>query len=630
MIVKLKIEIKNMKKIVSLLLLTVMALSFSNCSEDAYDSRYVDPSKVTEANVPGLFTGVLMRCLDYSNYGYFRFFAVDSQFTGKYAQTFGNAGGYAPGYEGYVNSLMNSVYFAMSDYVKMLDMLSAMNQETQEVYKAYRYGAMVHLYDFFLASVDMYGDLPFSEACKLPITSDIIASQAPYDKAEDIYSTILDELKIAGEEFSDLLLTQQKHKNWNQNDVLNKGDYKKWQLYANSLRLRAAVRAAQHGPITAKAQSVIKEILENPDKYPVLETNSTDEMPFLRNDHDGSLNFEGGGGLGDWVQCRYASAAIVDRMLSGGNWRKDAAGNHIAGTGSFVPGTDDPRILLLYTMCKQGVRKADGTWTGINTRYNYTTIVSDKYPSPTAALSEKKWNDSIYFSGVDMGEIANDPNYYDPVSTSEIIEGGFFWQNKNFEHVQMTASEVLFCKAEAYQRGWGVAKNEAKAKEAFVDGVKKSIELYYHWNEVNNNASTELLKTDDTFKDEILNDATITAFAEARWNSSINPSMPYGQSGESDPHVEAILTQKYLHWSVFMSRQAWAQVRRTGIPKLVFPKKPSDPEYAPDRWLYQASERYYNPNYPAEYDQYDTKLFWADPRGMRRSTYSGGVWSDQY
>jgi hypothetical protein len=587
-----------------------MAFSFSNCSDEDFELKYRDPSTIAEPTIPGLFTGVLRRCLDYSSYGYFRFFAVDRQFFGNFSQTWGFTGSYEPGFSGYVNSLMGSYYFAMTDYIKLLSIYDAMDEDERIKYDPFRYGAMVHLYDYLLSTVDMYGDIPFSKASTLMLTGDIVSSYASYDKAEDIYSTVLDDLKKAADVFINLAAAPGTiHQGFAAYDFLNTGNALKWALYANSLRLRAAIRCAQHGPITAKAQDVIKEILENPARYPILETNELDEMIFLKNDHSDELNWEGGGGLGEWSNGKAASGAMVNRMLSNGNWRKtvvDGKDVRVPNTGRYVPGTDDPRILLLYYM-RNGERLSTSQFSANDLALDQTGL----------------WQDSLCFVGIDMSIYRPDPSYYDNVYTSEIMSGGFFWQNKNFEHVQMTASEALLHKAEAYQRGWGVAKNEVKAKEAFVEGVKKSIELYYHWNEVNNNTTTAAV--------EIPSAAEVEAFAEARWDTSVNPDFPYGTSGEPDVHVDAILTQKFLHWGIFFSRQGWAQIRRTGVPKLIYPQASGSVNWAPDRWRYDESERYYNPYYPgADSDTYFNKLFWADPRGMRHSVYNNGVWTDQY
>ncbi|WP_291562461.1 hypothetical protein [Bacteroides sp.] len=70
------------------------------------------------------------------------------------------------------------------------------------------------------------------------------------------------------------------------------------------------------------------------------------DTPFIVNQESGQLNFTAGQGLGDWVTNRQASGAVIDRMLSNGNYDMDDNDNQ--NTGLYVKGTDDPRILLYY------------------------------------------------------------------------------------------------------------------------------------------------------------------------------------------------------------------------------------------------------------------------------------------
>ena len=48
--------------------------------------------------------------------------------------------------------------------------------------KAFMLAAKVQLYDFFAATVDIFGDMPFSKACTLPLTNDVNGSYAPTTK----------------------------------------------------------------------------------------------------------------------------------------------------------------------------------------------------------------------------------------------------------------------------------------------------------------------------------------------------------------------------------------------------------------------------------------------------------------
>lgn len=88
-------------KILSLVSLGAFLLTTSGCTDYDFDSKYEDPSKVTQVTISNLMVGVFQKVKDYDVYEYNRFFGFDSQFTGKYAQTFGYSNTtdmYTPGY----------------------------------------------------------------------------------------------------------------------------------------------------------------------------------------------------------------------------------------------------------------------------------------------------------------------------------------------------------------------------------------------------------------------------------------------------------------------------------------------------------------------------------------------------
>ena len=89
----------------------------------------------------------------------------------------------------------DNLYSALMQYRKMESLYNEENDNQKAQDEAFMLAAKVQLYDFFAATVDIFGDMPFSKACTLPLTNDVNGSYAPYDKAEDIYKTILDELK---------------------------------------------------------------------------------------------------------------------------------------------------------------------------------------------------------------------------------------------------------------------------------------------------------------------------------------------------------------------------------------------------------------------------------------------------
>lgn len=91
---------------------------------------------------------------------------------------------------------------------------------------------------------DLYGDVPYSEALK-----GAEKTTPAYDTQKDVYAGILKDLsdgqaKLGGEgDFSD-------------GDLLYANDFTKWKKFANSLRMRFAMRLSEVDPTTARTQFV--------------------------------------------------------------------------------------------------------------------------------------------------------------------------------------------------------------------------------------------------------------------------------------------------------------------------------------------------------------------------------------
>ena len=556
-----------MKKLSISLALGVL-LTLGACSEYDFDSKYEDPSKVTTVSISNLMVGVFQRVKDYDLYEYNRFFGFDSQFVGKYAQTFGytySSSMYTPGYTPFIDSQWDNLYSALTQLRKLESLYNEESTGQQEQDEAFLLAARLQVYDFFAATVDVFGDMPFSKACTLPLTNDVQQSYAPYDKAEDIYRTILSELKEMAPRFRTIPVPR----NFSTQDFINWGDMDKWERYANSLRLRLAMRVASQGELAEEGRAIIKEILENPTEYPLIEEQANNV--FITNQKSGQLNFTAGSGLGDWVTNRLASGPVIDRMLSHGNYNMESSDPL---TGTYVEGTDDPRILLYYNPVKIVNRNTGQT---DEHRYLGTDVsVSDE-------LTE-------YYNSQAEDELITTNKGF-----SQITQNGFFWQNDKFDMLIMASPEIHFIKAEAYAMGYGVAQDMTRAEEEFKTAVSQSIRLWYYYDSIGTGENTR--------RYEAPTDEAIAAFANARWKSS-----------DYTDKLDAIITQKWVHFAFLVSREAWSDLRRTGYPSgLVFPEVAGTIPNVPNRWRYPTTEVNYNPYYKdvqAE-DTYYTKLFWA-------------------
>lgn len=90
---------------------------------------------------------------------------------------------------------------------------------------------------------DIYGDIPYSEALQAP------AITAPkYDAQQDVYAGMLDKLAAAAAEIDRGVTSA----SFAQGDLIYRGNMEKWYRFANSLRMRMAMRIADAAPQLAR------------------------------------------------------------------------------------------------------------------------------------------------------------------------------------------------------------------------------------------------------------------------------------------------------------------------------------------------------------------------------------------
>jgi hypothetical protein len=586
-----------MKKIIiSATILLACIFIFSRCNEDAYTDKYTDPNKVTDLLMDKLMVGMFDKCNDWAHMGYGRYYSFDNLYLSNFTQSFGRPYAptmYHPGWSDDGGGKYGSLFGALGIFKKIETMYNEMPEAEKTGYEAYYLASKIHLYAFLLAILDTYGDLPFTEGGRVAATGDLSLTNAHFDHAEDLYKLIIDELKTTGTRIANAL----KPKDFTESqDFINKADFGKWQKYANSIRLRAATRVASQGVLAEFGRAAIKEILENPDTYPIVE--EFDDNIMLENVPGGKNEENGGRGLddGDGSSNR-ASDDLVSRLLS--NY------DRATWSGTYQDGIDDPRIAILYDLAV----KEPGLLIG--------------YPSYVDADGRTQTE-----RGVAVPTVFRGATYEMPQTTMEsytvgakgislVRHNGFFYRNANFDHQVYTSPESWFIKAEAYLNGWATG-GEAKAKEAFKEGVKQSIKFYLHYHTTKAYADDAKgidgkgrrgWVVDPTEPD----DDWLDAFAEARWEAPINNIHPYVDK------LDAIITQKYINYSILYVREAWSDIRRTGYPSGLYFPTVSDATVpnVPVRLRYPVGERDYNKNFSDvdrpgfNADNYSTKLFWA-------------------
>lgn len=213
------------------------SLGVMSCSETDFEDNYYDPEKSVTASVEKLYTGLLYNNnLENRNTTfprYWNLFTFQIPMLGTYSQTNGYTNGQKI-YEqatAYNQDRWDYYYTAfISNYREMENHYNSIEDaEQKEQFRLFMETGKVHLYDQTSQMVDIWGDIPFSEAGGLITTGgDIIRPK--YDKAEDIYMTMIDDLKNIADFLNSYEPIAFYKAAFDNADILNQGDIEKWKI----------------------------------------------------------------------------------------------------------------------------------------------------------------------------------------------------------------------------------------------------------------------------------------------------------------------------------------------------------------------------------------------------------------
>lgn len=182
----------------------------------------------------------------------------------------------------------------------------------------------------FQIGTDTWRDIPLFNALK----GETGGLTPTFDKQEQIYPALLDSLKVA----ADLFNPTSEQDVLGAGDILFGGDASKWQKFCNSLRLRMAIRISDIVPDVAKG--VIEEVVNNPDKYPVMASN--DDNAFLH-----------------WP----GTSPYYEPWYSDYQGRNDHAVSDVLI--NTLESLDDPRIAVYAKKVSKPGSPLDGTYNGV-------------------------------------------------------------------------------------------------------------------------------------------------------------------------------------------------------------------------------------------------------------------------
>ena len=208
------------------------SLMLTGCRDDFSDLN-TDPSQIAEAEVSYLFARSIV---EFEPYGYLMYY-YNAPMMQQWAQTGTATGGYTPNFVTTApTGDQGDKYINVLKYVRAIEhAIESMNDDSALKNTGYLHCSKVLCAYLGILATDMYGDIPFTEACRAQYGGTITPK---YDRQSDLYDLWLDEINAAIKAFNApegfVIVSKQ--------DCAFNGDWTKWSKFANSLKLRIAAR----------------------------------------------------------------------------------------------------------------------------------------------------------------------------------------------------------------------------------------------------------------------------------------------------------------------------------------------------------------------------------------------------
>src|SRR5690606_14506156 len=351
----------------------------SSCQKSSFDEFYRDPSKVTEVTVEKQFTGMIYSYRQLIVPEYRNLFVTLRPTIFRYLHITGwinEPNNLLPGGAA-IEDRWTRYYEGLAQFRELETAYNSSLEIEQEEKRIFWLAAKIIFYDQTQQTVDLHGDIPWTHAGMLSRNnSDYQNSYPAYDKAEDIYKTMLDDLKEISTELNTISITQVIQDQFSTQDIVNGGDIELWKKYCNSLRLRMLTRVSESPEFASRATQELADIIDNPSIYPLILTNSDNAQIDIYSVNDNSIHsvnirdaFEASG----WF-ANLASKEIIDHMVANA----------------------DPRLPFLYEPGAQ----ADGDYIGLDQSRPSGTQTSLASGGTISILNRSTVSRNQYFPGI--------------------------------------------------------------------------------------------------------------------------------------------------------------------------------------------------------------------------------------
>jgi hypothetical protein len=422
-----------MKRINQLLLslLLVISASWQACND--FDELNTNPTKSSGVNPNSQLTYVqLLTWGDWvSNYTYYAYCSsFAQQLQGEWNVT--QYGGQYRRSNEILGHVWNRFYgLALKELVDIIDKTNGKPEQQNihsvaRIFKAY----------YFMTLTDLYGDAPYFNAGKGYIENNVTPV---YDKQEDIYKDILKELKEAeaGLNANGGTMT---------GDIIHKGDIAKWKRFANSLRLRAAMRVVYAAPELAKAEVI--DILTIPSG--LLGNTDNTYVQYLD--------------INDWGNTEFRRNALAQSFRS----RDTYPGQFICSVfWNYLRTNNDPRLLRI-------ARNYEDTKTAANNPFGRRDLTDEIIATQGYAKIQPVNPGYFWYTPWPAGYWSNITNSWHDKTCRPQINNAFL--KGNAPGILMSYAEVQFLLAEAKAR-WGADISGSSAETHYKNGISGAMNL---------------------------------------------------------------------------------------------------------------------------------------------------------
>ncbi|MHA7108988.1 SusD/RagB family nutrient-binding outer membrane lipoprotein [Sunxiuqinia elliptica] len=363
----------------------------------------------------------------------------------------------------------------------------------------------------FLKITDLFGDIPYSEH------GDINIPTPKFDGQEDIYNDIEAKLKMAVEDYlkDDVTISTM-----GDYDLVYKGNISKWRKFANSLRLRMALRRSNVDPDGAKM------ILSSIVSYPLLEGNS-DNVMVARTTSSTDLHNQYYGFFKTWPGAMPNGSYAWDEYLV--EWAP--------GPGAFIPAREIIEVMKGSPLYAAEVSNGGSNTEDINALSGIEDPRLDKFfmrpkGHPDSEHKGRPARASFFLNeeGV-ITNLQNDPVEGD-VHNYSWMHPSIWYDGGSWNPVSLDYAEVCLALAEAVNRG--LVTYGKSADVLLQEGLEASCE---RWNAEAGSFPSDVVEKFNNASVEEKN----AIIATERWVSSYTV-----------PH------------------QAYAVLRRTGHPEFAY------------------------------------------------------------